>query len=299
LTRVAEYLGQIRDGAIVPDAQPEVVGDRGATFVVDGNWGFGPCIAKRATEWLIERTLEHGSGAVGIRKCGHVGRAGSYAELAANRELVALCFVNGGGTKPRVAPYGGGRPVFGTNPVAAAVPIPGEDPIVLDFSTAVVASGKIRVLRDRGEPLPDGWILDREGRPSNDPADYYDGGVLLPAADHKGYALCLLVELLAGCLTGAGSLAVPASDYQVGNGVFIQAIDVSTFMSLEEFGVLARSLVDTVRSTPPAAGFDEVLLPGDPERRSAAARTAEGVDVAESTWGAITEAASDLGVSVQ
>ena len=201
--------------------------------------------------------------------CAHVGRAGAYPELAAEQGLVALAFVSGGGTQPRVAPYGGRRPVFGTNPLAAAVPLPGSPPVVIDFSTAAVASGKIRVLRDRGEALPEGWILDAEGRPSTSAADYYDGGMLLPAAAHKGYGLCLLVELLAACLTGAGSVGVPDSGYRLGNGMFLQAFDVGAFMPLEEFAARAGALTDMVRATPPAEGYDAVLLPGDPERQTA------------------------------
>lgn len=296
LIRVSEYLRHIREGAIVPSAQPEVVEDRGTTILVDGHWGFGQVVAQRTTEWLIERTNEHGVGAAGIRNCAHVGRVGAYPEMAANHGLIALAFVNGGGAEPRLAPHGGRRAVFGTNPIAAAVPLPGSLPIVIDFSTAAVASGKIRVLRDRREPLPEGWILDSQGRPSTRPEDYYAGGMLLPAAAHKGYGLALLVELLAGCLTGAGSLAVPDSGYKLGNGMFMQAFDVRSFMSMEEFARLATGLADTVRSTPPAADSAEVLLPGDPERRTALKRATEGIEVAQSTWATLAAAADELGV---
>jgi LDH2 family malate/lactate/ureidoglycolate dehydrogenase len=298
LIRVSEYLGQIRDGAIDPAAQPEIVNDGGATIVVDGHWGFGQVVATRATGWLIERAREHGSAAVAVRHCGHVGRAGAYPELAAAHGLVAFAFDNGGGPKPRVAPHGGRRAVFGTNPIAAAVPVPGSDPVVIDFSTAAVASGKIRVLRDLGEPLPEGWIIDAAGHPSTSPEDYYAGGMLLPAAAHKGYALCLLVELLAGCLTGAGSPGVPDSSYRVGNGLFLQAFDVEAFMPLESFSHAARALSDVVRDTPPAAGYERVMLPGEPEQRTAADGSRRGIDVSDSTWNNVTSAAADLGVSV-
>ena len=298
LIRVAEYVGQVRDGAIDPSARPEIAREGGTTIVVDGNWGFGQPVATFATGALIERTMEHGAAAVAIRNCAHVGRAGVYPEMAAERGLVAFSFVNGGGTKPRVVPHCGGRPVFGTNPLAAAVPMQGDRPVVVDFSTAVVASGKIRVLRDRGELLPDGWILDREGRPSNRPEDYYAGGMLLPAAAHKGYGLCILVELLAGLVTGAGSLAVPESNYRLGNGMFMQAFDVGAFGSMDDFAALARSLADAVRETPPAEGCEEVLLPGDPERRIAEERIAGGVEVADSTWHAVADAAASVGVAV-
>ena len=298
LIRVPEYLGQIRDGAIHPAAQPEIVSDGGATIVVEGHWGFGQVVATSASGWLIERAREHGSAAVAVRHCGHVGRAGVYPELAAAQGLVAFAFVNGGGTKPRVAPHGGRRAVFGTNPIAAAVPLPGSDPVVIDFSTAAVASGKIRVLRDRGEPLPDGWILDADGRPSTSADDYYAGGMLLPAAAHKGYALCLLVELLAGCLTGAGSPGVPDSSYRVGNGLFLQAFDVQAFLPLESFTDAARALADVVHDTPPAAGHERVMLPGEPEQTVAAERAKNGVDVTPSTLANIASEAAALGVEL-
>jgi LDH2 family malate/lactate/ureidoglycolate dehydrogenase len=298
LIRVTEYLRHIREGAIVPDARPDMVGEMGATLVVDGNWSFGQVAATQATEWLIERSLEHGTGAVALRRCGHVGRAGVYPELAAGAGLVALAFVNGGGSQPRLAPYGGRSALFGTNPLAAAVPLPDAAPVVIDFSTAAVASGKIRVLRDRGESLPEGWILDSDGRPSTDPEDYYAGGALLPAAAHKGYGLCLLVELLAGCLTGAGSLAVPESGYRLGNGMFMQAFAIDAFMPAEQFAALARGLADAVHKTPPAAGHEEVLLPGEPEQRTAGRRAREGLEIAESTWRGIVSAAGELGISV-
>ncbi len=298
LIRVSEYLGQIREGSIDPVAQPEIVSDGGATIVVEGHWGFGQVVATRATAWLIERAREHGSAAVSVRHCGHVGRAGAYPELAAAEGQVAFVFVNGGGAKPRVAPHGGRRAVFGTNPIAAAVPLPGSAPVVIDFSTAAVASGKIRVLRDRGEPLPEGWILDAEGRPSTSADDYYAGGMLLPAAAHKGYALCLLVELLAGCLTGAGSPGVVDSGYRVGNGLFLQAFDVEAFMPLERFGHAAGALAEVVHDTPPAPGFERVMLPGEPEQRLAAQSTDDGVDVTPSTWENIASMAAELGVEL-
>jgi len=298
LIRVAEYLGQIRSGGIDPAAQPEIVADRGAALVVDGHWGFGQVVATHATRWLIERSREHGSAAVAVRRCAHVGRAGVYPEQAAAQGLVAFAFVNGGGAKPRVAPHGGRRAVFGTNPMAAAVPVPGSEPVVIDFSTAAVASGKIRVLHERGEPLPEGWIVDAEGRPSTSAEDYYAGGSLLPAAGHKGYALCLLVELLAGCLSGAGSPGVPDSGYEVGNGLFLQAFDIEAFMPLERFARAARSLTATLHDTPPAPGHERVLLPGEPERRLASQRAEHGVDVSRSTWQKIASEAAALGVAV-
>lgn len=293
LIRVSEYVREIRSGVISPKASPEILHDSGSGFLVDGNWGFGQVVARWTTERLIERAREHGIASAGIRNSAHVGRVGVYPEMAACEGLVSFAFVNGGGTEARVAPFGGSRAVFGTNPMAAAVPMPGAPPIVLDFSTAVVASGKIRVLRDRREPLPEGWILDRTGKPSTSAADYYDGGMLLPFAGHKGYALCLLIELLAGCLTGAGSIALPESGYRVGNGMFILAFDPSGFGDADAFLRSVGALATAVKETPPAEGFDRVMLPGDPEREAGRART---LDVSDTTMRLLDALAAELGV---
>ena len=293
LLRVTEYVRQIEAGVIAVDARPAVAEDHQTVAVVDGNGAFGQVVAGMAIELLIKRALEHGVAAVTVRNCGHVGRAGVYVERAALNGLFAMVFVNGGGVQPRVAPHGGARPVFGTNPVAAAFPVGGSDPLVVDFSTAVVASGKIRVFRDRGELLPDGWILDREGRASTDPRDYYDGGMLLPAAGHKGYGLSLLCEGLAGCLSGAGALVTDGSAYRVGNGMFMHAARLDFFTSEEAFAASTQKLADTVRATPPAPGVNRVMLPGDPERASIAMQ-GDTVSVSESTWSAITELARRL-----
>ena len=296
--RVSEYLGEIRKGTLKPQAQPTIVGTTATTLQVHGNRGFGVVVAT----WAMEQLLAKGVGGIAaatITGCGHIGRAGVYPAMAAERGMIGLAFVNGGARQPRVVPYGGTRPVFGTNPLAAAVPQGAQPPIVLDFSTAVVAAGKIRVVRDRGELLPEGWILDREGRPSRQPQDYYDGGMLLPAAEHKGYALGLLVEILGGLLTGAGTPALPESGYEVGNGVLFIVVDIAAFRPLETFAAQVRDLVTVLHASAPEAGTGEVLLPGEPELRSRERRRVEGIPLAEATWHAILDAARTLDVTVE
>ena len=297
--RVVEYLNKIREGRIDPRAKPEIVRETPTTLLVDGHWGFGQVIAAWAMERLICKAGEHNLAAAGIFHCGHIGRLGTYPTMAAEHGFIGLAFVNGGGTQPRVAPFGGIRPVFGTNPLAAAVPVEGQSPIVLDFSTSVVASGKIRVAHNKGEEVPDGWILDREGQPTRHPEDYYNGGMLLPAAGHKGYALSLLVEVLGGLLTGAGTLILPNSGYEVGNGVFFLVLNVEAFRPLAEFTAQVRELGETIKATPPADEGGEVLLPGEPEQRMKARRLVEGIHIPDVTWQAIVDAAQSLDVEVQ
>lgn len=296
--RITEYLKAIREGQIDPQAKPEIIYETPTTLRVNGHRGFGHAVAGWTMNRVIDKAAEHNLAAASIFHCGHIGRVGVYPSMAAARGFIAMAFVNGGGMEPRVAPFGGIRPVFGSNPLAAAVPIEDRAPIVLDFSTAVVASGKIRVARDKGEGVPDGWILDCEGRPTRRPRDYYEGGMLLPAAGHKGYALGLLVEVLAGLLSGAGSPVVPGSDYEVGNGVFFLVLNVGAFRPLADFTAQVGELGRRIKHTPPAVEGSEVLLPGEPEQRMKARRLSEGIPIPSTTWRGILEVSQKLGIKV-
>lgn len=296
--RIIEYLKRIYKGNINPSTEPEIVKETPTTILVDGRWGFGQVVATWATEQIIAKARTYQMASAAVYNCGHVGLVGSYAAMAAEKDMVGLAFVNGGGTEPRVVPFGGSRPLFGTNPLAAALPVRNRPPIVMDFSTAVVASGKIRVCRDKGELLPEGWILDSDGRPSREPSDYYSGGMLLPAAGHKGYALGLLVEALGGLLSGAGTLIIPDSGYKVGNGVFMMALNVEAFLPADQFMTLMNQMWDHVKAVPPMEQGGEVLLPGELEQRMKAVRLAEGIPVPETTWKAIVEAATKLRISI-
>lgn len=183
---------------------------------------------------------------------------------------------------------------FSTNPLAAAVPQADGEPILLDFATSVVAEGKVRVARNAGKSLPAGRILDVNGQPSTDPNDLYADGMLLPAADHKGYGLALLMDLLGGILTGSGTASLPT--YGTTNGVLFIVLAVDAFRPLGEFLADSAALTAKIRTTPTTPGVDEVLIPGDPERRTAAERKRRGIPIDETTWQQLTDAATKLGI---
>ena len=147
------------------------------------------------------------------------------------------------------------------------MPVADQPAVVLDFATSAVAEGKVRVARNRGKSIPEGWVLDSEGMPTTDPNDLYANGVLLPAAAHKGYALSLLVEFLGGILTGNGVPALPDT-YQPRNGVLFIVLDIEAFQPLQDFLSLSAAFTDAIKAVPPAPGFEEVLLPGEPEQRA-------------------------------
>jgi len=297
---ITDYLKRIREGQLNPKAKPEIVRETATTLRVDGHWCFGHVVATWTMQQLIRKAKEHDIAAAAIFNCGHIGRVGLYPAMASEQGLIGLAFANGGGSKPRVAPFRGMRAMLGTNPLAFTVPVPGRPPLMMDFSTSIVASGKIRITQNKGEELPAGWILDREGQPSREPQDYYDGGMLLPAAGHKGYCLGTFVDIFGGLLSGAGTPTLPEGSYKLGNGVFLIAVNVEAFQPAEIFGADVLHLCDTLKATPPANNGHEggVLVPGEPEQLTCARRLADGILIPDATWKKITDAAQSVGVSV-
>jgi len=296
VVRVRQYLDQIGRGDIDPQAKPEIVLDNGAVFNVDACKSFGQISARFTMEEAIGRAKRYGLSAAGLFHSGHVGRLGEWVEMAAAKDAIAFGYCNGGGPSPgRVTPFGGLEPLLGTNPVAAAVPIGDRPPVVIDFATSAVAEGKVRVARNRGKSIPEGWILDKEGHPTTNPADLYEGGVLLPAAGHKGYGLSLLVELLGGILAGNSCPGLP--DYRPRNGVLFIVLDVAAFRPAEEFRATTGAFANVVKALKPAPGFAEVMLPGEPEFRNMEQRCASGITVDDASWSYLLDKAAQYGIA--
>jgi LDH2 family malate/lactate/ureidoglycolate dehydrogenase len=292
VVRVAQYVREIGTGRIDPLARP-VVDDRGAAIVLDGRWCFGQIAAREATRLAVERSAQTAVAVATVFSVQHVGRLGEYVETAAASGRVALACTNTGPAGGRVAPHGGREPSLGTNPFAYAVPAGANPAVVADFATSAAAEGRLRLARQTGSPVPEGWIVDAEGKPTTDPNDYYAGGALLPAGGHKGYALGLLAELLGGVLAGAGCAS--AGD-EPGNGVVMVLLDPACWRPLETFLAGVDRVVDAVCRVPPAPGFRRVQLPGGPEAEVEAERRVRGIPVPEATWREFAETARSLGV---
>lgn len=293
--RIMQYLRQIDEDELRPQAQPQLERETPVMALLDGQRCFGQLAAKTAIELGIRKAEESAVAAVGLKQSGHVGRLGEWVGLAADAGLIALAFVNGGRSGGLVAPFGGAERRLGTNPLAAAVPLENRPPLVLDFATSAVAEGKVRVAFNSGKAIPEGWALDKNGSPTTNPADLYDGGMLLPAAGHKGYGLALLADFLGGMLTGAGGPGLPGAI--LGNGVLFVLLNVEAFRPMAAFFADSGQIADRIKETKPAPGFDEVLLPGEPEVRSQQARQATGIPLDDTTWQQIVQAAADLGVA--
>src|SRR5918911_5007858 len=210
-------------------------------------------------------------GIAGAVRCNHIGRVGEYSEMAAQSGVVAFVTTGGfGGRGGRAAPFGGREGVLGTNPLSFGFPGRQGTAMLVDFATTAVAAGKIQVARAKGEPLPPGAILDRDGNPTTNAEDFYQGGVMLPFGGHKGYSLALVVELLGRVMTGADDFAEGERGGAVygRSGALVVAIDPGIFRDRDAFARGVDETLARVRAVPPAPGFDEVMVPGDPETRT-------------------------------
>ena len=294
--RVPQYLAGIEQGNVHPAAQPVITHELGAITKVDAQHSFGQVAAKFAVEVSIAKAQQHGLAATTLLNANHIGRVGEWVLMAAEQNLIGLAFCNGGTPGGLVAPYGGAGRLLGTNPVAIAVPVGNRPPLLLDYATSVVAEGKVRVARNAEKSLPEGWILDGNGRSSTNPHDLYAGGMLLTAAAYKGYCLSLMVELLGGILTGQGVPVFPG--YIFKNGVLFMVLNIEAFRPLDEFLADAETLCAKTKAIKPAAGFEEVLLPGEMEWKTAEYRRVHGISLDEKTWSQLTVAAAQYNISV-
>jgi hydroxycarboxylate dehydrogenase B len=299
--RIPSYVRAVRAGEVVPNASPELVRETDVSALVDGGWAFGQLTAERATRLAIDKARKHGIAIVAAVRCTHIGRLGEYAEMGAAEGMIVFLTAGGlTGKRGQVAPYGGRQGVLGTNPLAFGFPGGSDEyPVLLaDFATSAVAAGKIMVARAKGEPLPPGSIQDAQGRPSTQPEDYVSGGSLLPFGGHKGYGLMVVVELLGRVLTGRGAYAEDGrgGDVYGKSGTLVVAMDPGLFRDRAGYLSEADATLRTIKAIPPAPGFDEVLLPGEPERKSRAERSRNGVPVDDATLQAIRDTAQSVGL---
>jgi LDH2 family malate/lactate/ureidoglycolate dehydrogenase len=287
--RVIQYIRQIKEGVIVPAAKPEIMAESPSTAQVDGHYGFGQVVAYFSTALAIDKAKKQGISCVALRNLCHLGRLGAYAEMAALQNCAAILYCSTGGQALSQAPFGGAKRRLGTNPIAMG--FPSEDgPIISDFATSAAAEGKVRVYRARKQNLPEGWILDQKGDPSKNPNDFYDGGTLLPvggSVGHKGFCLAFMTDVFGGILARNGSIGNP--NKQFSNGTFIVVIDIERFAPLAPAKAEALTMVNFVKDTPLAQGFDQILYPGEKEAKSRKERTAKGIEIEDETWNQVMD----------
>ncbi|MEX1228820.1 MAG: Ldh family oxidoreductase [Planctomycetaceae bacterium] len=299
--RVLEYSVQMRDKALIPHAELKTLMETAAAFAGDAQFGFGQVQMSRCIDLLIPKAERQGIACGTLRNCGHLGRLGEWAEKVAERGCAVWLTVNDNGVLRCVAPPGGKEPRVSTNPVGIAVPT-SEGPLVLDFSTSVVANGKVRVKMLAGEQCPPGWLLDSEGRPTTDPHVRFTDprGTILPLGgdqSFKGFGFSLLLDMLIGGLSGGYCPPAPA-DARLSNNVLMVVWDPRRWAGTEHFLGEVDKLIASVRETPRVAGVDVIRLPGDRSRSLREQRERRGVPLDEGTWNALSRLAGRFKVSV-
>ena len=293
LIRVCQYADQLRDGTIRSGAKLELVARLGAVAIYDANLGFGQLAAEVTTKEGVAKAREFGVSAIGLRNVSHVGRVGDWAELAAEQGVISFHFVNSP-AKPGVSPFGGIERRMATNPICIGYPVAGCDPLIVDMTTSSVAEGKLRVASAAGKSIPEGWVLDKEGNPTTDPNDYYQGGAMLTMGGHKGYGLSLAIDLLAGAFTG-GKTVSPQETVNRNNMLSI-FMDSRACDLQDQASEIASSYLSWVKNCTARDPSQPVLIPGEPEAREKRRRMQFGIEVPDGVWRQVVATAEALGV---
>lgn len=301
LIRIPDYVQRIEEGRVDPRVKPTIIYEQRAVARVDGQGAFGQVGAKFATETAIRLAREYGIGMATMFNIAHSGRFGTYPEMAARQGMAAVMF--GGNQLDNdygVAPYGGVKGRLGTNPFSIAFPHSQGRVILLDFATSETAVGKVRVYQARSKSLPGQWLLDAEGRPSNSPEDYFEGGTILPlgglSTGHKGFALSMFMFLLGRTIGQDSPISFEGQGRSVGDSTII-VIDVGKLRPPDELARDVDWAIDYAKDTPLMSGFDEILYPGEKEARTRRERQAKGVEVEDATWARVRATIDRLGIA--
>lgn len=298
--RVPQYVAAIKDGRLKPGTPLTIVHETPAVLVADGNWGLGQVQAHRLLERLTPKARKIGLAAGTLRQCGHVGRLGEYAEVVTAQGLVFQATVNNHGFGRGMAPPGGTEARIGTNPLCLGVPTR-TDPLILDIGMSVVAEGKVRVAFNKGQQVPEGWLLDAAGQPTTDPGVLYRDprGSILPlggAQAYKGFGIGLLLDTFAGALSGA-RCSHPSAPNLSANAGFFLVLDPEQFAGTDHFLREVTALAEAVRTCPRVEGVSEITLPGDPERKERQRRQSR-ISIDDGTWHQLVQLAATVQVQV-
>jgi L-2-hydroxycarboxylate dehydrogenase (NAD+) len=309
VARLHTYYDMLVLGRINPKPNVRIVREKKSVATVDGDNGLGLVVGPKANTIAMDKASLYGSGWVSVCNTNHYGIASYYSLKALERDMLGWSMTN---TTKLVAPLWGAERMLGTNPISIAFPGFKEKPIVIDLATSAAAYGKIEIARRKGQPVPKGWIIDRNGDMSSDPNDMINGGALLPLGSerelggHKGYCLSSMVDILCCVLSGAnwGPFAPPFALRQeipsrsVGKGIghFFGAMEIDGFMDVEAFKKMIDEWIHVFRNTKPAPGVAAVLIPGDPEHEEEETRSKNGVPVIQAVVDDLADISSKTGI---
>lgn len=304
VARLHHYLRRIEQGLVDPVTRVSVIRELPTTVALDANNGVGLVAAHHAMQLCVERAAQYGSAAVTVRASNHCGIAGYYAMRALPHDMIGVAMTN---SSPIVVPFGGRRPLLGTNPLAWAIPCAEEPPLVVDMATSAAAFGKIEIAQRTGTPMPLGWALGRDGLPTADPLEARAALSLLPlgglaeGVGYKGYALAAVVDALCHALAGAAaSRAIEGVQTRGGKpsniGHFFAAYRVDGFRDLADFKRDMDELVRALHACPPAPGVDRVLVPGEKEHLATLHRQDHGIPLHPEVAATLRGIAEELGI---
>lgn len=297
--RLPMYVRRIRAGGMNVTPQFRCIEDRAATALIDGDNGLGHLVMHHATQLAMEKAERTGIAWVGARHSNHAGPASLYAMMPLKKDMIGLYIAVGSAN--HLPPWGGTEMLLSTNPIAVAVPSSTRPPIVLDMATTVAAYGKVKTAAQRGERMPEGWMIDRTGAPLTDPARAAEG-FLLPIGGPKGYGLSLIFGILAGTLNGA-ALGRDVVDFNADSqtvtntGHLIIALDIKAFTDPDVFRAGIDEVWDQMKSSPLLPGVDEIRLPGERLHRVTAERLKTGVPIGASLHAELDKLAADLAIA--
>ncbi|NLS45622.1 MAG: Ldh family oxidoreductase [Firmicutes bacterium] len=277
------YVTQMQKGGIDPNSDIKVLAESPATTLVDGCAGMGQVVSYKSMALAIEKAKKSGACVVSVRNSNHLGACAYYSMMCAKENMLGIATSN---AAVLMAPTGGAGQLIGNNPLSIAVPTGEGYPMVLDMAMSVVAAGKLFNAMKAGEQIPEGWSLDSMGRPTTNPADLYEGGTLLPVGGYKGYGLALMVEVLAGVLSGA-ALTVDIVYFRgepekpTNSGHMFIALDITKFMSIDSFKSRIGELIGRMQNAPKSPGVDRIFVPGEIESEAYNYCKEHGVALAE------------------
>lgn len=292
--RVIAYLDNIKSGNMNAQPNVKIIKESPAVVYMDADRGMGPPVTVKAMNMAIEKAKNVGIGWTLIRNVTHQGAMAYYSLMAAQQDLVGISIVC---SPPNMAPFGAKAAGLHNSPIAFAIPTAKHDPISLDMATSVAAGGKLMLAQDKGVPLGDDWALDANGNPTT---DAHAGKILRPAGGPKGSGLALIFQCLTSLMAN-NPLIVPVlrGGQNTGNqNSIVAAIDVSFFIDPDEYKNHADTLIDELKQLPRADGFDEILMPGEPENKTLAERTANGIPIPPGTADKLREAAKRLKLAI-
>ena len=297
---VLGYVQQIQEGQLVPAVWPEVIKETPTSALITGNWTFGQVAAQFAMEQAIAKAKSQQVAIAGLVQSNHIGRVGHYAEMAAAEGMISMICLGGQGEKnPTAVPFGGREPVMHTNPIAMGFPGGDQAPAMFfDFATTAVAGVKVVNAYRRQQEVPPGCIVDKDGAPTTNPDDFFDGGGHIAFGGHKGYALMMAIEYLGRIFVGTDAFVDEnrGGMYDRYAGTFMIVFKADMFQPFADFARTADEMAQRTRAIPPAPGFQEVLVPGDLEARARENRQRDGIPIEDDIWQTIVEAADAVGI---